>query len=117
MNQERYQKIIDQIREHPESWNQKVYHSGCGTKHCIAGWAHLHKNSGVYELPYDVSDVLRDAKEWLELTPAQALYLFSSTRTLEHLVHGYQDGYNFHGTAADGHGYSLAHDMTYPRVP
>jgi len=32
-------KIVAQIEEHPETWDQGTWHSPCGTKHCIAGWA------------------------------------------------------------------------------
>jgi uncharacterized protein YjbI with pentapeptide repeats len=30
-------RVLQQITEHPESWDQKVWH--CRTRHCIAGWA------------------------------------------------------------------------------
>ena len=32
-------KIVAQIEAHPETWDQGSWHSSCGTKHCIAGWA------------------------------------------------------------------------------
>jgi len=32
-------KILDQIQTRPESLDQMVWHSECGTKHCCAGWA------------------------------------------------------------------------------
>lgn len=32
-------KIVAQIEAHPETWDQGTWHSSCGTKHCIAGWA------------------------------------------------------------------------------
>ncbi len=32
-------KIVAQIEAHPETWDQGSWHSPCGTKHCIAGWA------------------------------------------------------------------------------
>ena len=108
MNQERYQKkIIDQIREHPESWNQYVYHSSCGTAHCIAGWAHLYKNGGVHD-----GIVRAEATEWLELQPDQACYLFRSDRTFQELEYGYRDGYNWHGESEDGKHYDPKRDMT-----
>jgi hypothetical protein len=31
--------VLKQIKDHPETWDQRVCHSGCGTKHCVAGWA------------------------------------------------------------------------------
>jgi len=33
------QRILDQIRSDPASWDQEHWHSVCGTKHCVAGWA------------------------------------------------------------------------------
>jgi hypothetical protein len=32
-------KIVAQVEAHPETWDQGAWHSTCGTKHCIAGWA------------------------------------------------------------------------------
>lgn len=32
-------KILEQIEQHPESWDQTLWHNSCGTTHCIAGWA------------------------------------------------------------------------------
>ena len=32
-------KIVAQIEAHPDTWDQGTWHSSCGTKHCIAGWA------------------------------------------------------------------------------
>jgi uncharacterized protein YjbI with pentapeptide repeats len=32
-------KIVAQVEAHPETWDQGTWHSTCGTKHCIAGWA------------------------------------------------------------------------------
>jgi uncharacterized protein YjbI with pentapeptide repeats len=31
--------VLRQITEHPETWDQEVWHSDCGTAHCCAGWA------------------------------------------------------------------------------
>ena len=33
------QRILDAIAEHPESWDQGIWHNACGTKHCIAGFS------------------------------------------------------------------------------
>ncbi len=42
-------RIVDQISEHPESWNQGTWHTSCGTCHCIAGFAtHLSGDLGRY---------------------------------------------------------------------
>jgi hypothetical protein len=31
--------ILAQVTHRPETWDQTTWHSPCGTKHCIAGWA------------------------------------------------------------------------------
>lgn len=112
MNQERYQKIIDQIREHPESWRQYTYHSACRTRHCIAGWAQMHRNGGTCD-PWANEGTIRDeAAEWLELLPSQVTYLFFSTRTFQELEYGYRDGYNWRGEREDGKHYDPERDMT-----
>lgn len=117
MNQERYQKIINQILEHPESWNQCVYHSHCRTKHCIAGWAQMHRNGGTCN-PWGSDGIIRaEAAEWLELLPSQARYLFFSTRTFRELEYGYRDGYNWHGESEDGKHYDHERDMTLKSNP
>lgn len=33
------QRILDSIKDDPCSWDQEHWHSRCGTKHCIAGFA------------------------------------------------------------------------------
>ena len=89
MNIPRFKKIIDQIKSHPETWNQEKWHSECGTKHCIAGWAQIHAGkSGI------ICDTWIIGKHWLELTRVEAHYLFGSYRTMEDferiLEHGFQ---------------------------
>lgn len=32
-------RILEQIVAHPETHDQYTWHSSCGTKHCVAGWA------------------------------------------------------------------------------
>ncbi len=32
-------RVLEQITGHPESLDMGEWHSGCGTKHCFAGWA------------------------------------------------------------------------------
>jgi hypothetical protein len=42
-------QIVAQIEAHPESHDQGTWHSECGTKHCIAGFAtHLSGSLGKY---------------------------------------------------------------------
>ena len=91
MNISRFKAILDQIKKHPETWNQCEWHSECGTAHCIAGWAQVH--SGKYNKDYEYSYACKDAQKWLELTYAEAEYLFSPYRTMEEfdiiLEHGF----------------------------
>jgi len=39
------QLVLDKIEEHPESWNQEIYHyisfCGWGTSHCYIGWCEV----------------------------------------------------------------------------
>jgi hypothetical protein len=44
-------RVLAVIRANPESWDQGNYHSACGTKHCMSGWAQLlHlRNAGVLD--------------------------------------------------------------------
>lgn len=39
--QETAQAVLDQIRMHPETHDQTIFHAStqCGTTHCVAGWA------------------------------------------------------------------------------
>jgi uncharacterized protein YjbI with pentapeptide repeats len=32
-------RIVAQIEQHPETHDQQLWHSSCGTRHCVAGWA------------------------------------------------------------------------------
>ena len=88
MNIQRFKAILDQIKSHPETWNQYVWHSHCGTSHCIAGWAQIHAKK-----IEDICSADNDARKWLELTYAEARYLFAPYRRMEDfdriLEHGF----------------------------
>lgn len=78
MRMDRYQQVLDQILNHPETWNQKSWHTECGTQHCIAGWAQI---LGGYDIKEGSPSA--DAKEWLEASEMVAIYLFKGCRRLE----------------------------------
>lgn len=85
MNVLRFQLVIDQITQHPETWDQEVWH--CGSTHCVAGWAQVMSGNAEDELTAS-----EDARTYLELARHEAQYVFSPERTLEELndflVHG-----------------------------
>lgn len=85
MYKDRLLAILDHIKKHPESYDQTVMHSECGTKHCIAGHAELMfwDESQLTGLPI-YSSRLR-AKYLLNLNEMQANYLFHHGRTLEEI--------------------------------
>lgn len=33
------ERVLVQIEQHPETYDQAMWHSECGTRHCAAGWA------------------------------------------------------------------------------
>lgn len=80
MNRILYQCVLDQIKAHPESWDQSCYHTLCGTKHCFAGWAEILAG---YSVPnFDNRLTAARVKEALELTVAERNYLFDAYRTI-----------------------------------
>ena len=100
MNLERHRQVIERIKAEPVNWGQYIWHSPCGTRHCYAGWAEVLAKGKDWKLPEiwldvfranaeaieeAVSQVIQDAREWLELTEAEADYLFRAIRTLEEL--------------------------------
>jgi hypothetical protein len=104
MNRENFQKVLDQIQSHPETWKQSSWH--CGTTHCFAGWAQILAGKSP-----DGDTVRRDARMFLELSLADADYLFAQHRPLsdfrEYLATnraGYNSaGYNSAGYDSDGY--------------
>ena len=110
-HQELAQKILDQITMHPETHKQSTWTSGngCGTTHCIAGWAAVlteglvKKDYFAYPVPasYDPSvdgdsgdAYMRVGRESLGLTKEDSAKLFlwtNNTRAvmaLKYLANG-----------------------------
>ena len=101
MNKENFAKVLQQIESHPETWEQTRWH--CGTKHCLAGWAQILSGKE----PND-NTVRRDARAFLDLSMAEADYLFDSWCSVEEfrdvLKNGFYntDGYDRNGYDRDG---------------
>lgn len=68
-------RVIAQITEHPESWDQAQWWDSCGTSGCIAGWAvHLSGEA------VDTDSIAARARELLGLDNDA---LFSADNTLD----------------------------------
>lgn len=93
INQELFQKIYDQISQHPETHGQSTWEAarGCGTTRCVAGWAiNFVHNMGVYQWS-DTSDVdiAVEGRRLLGLNPQQLnLFYCTDAQALE-IVHGF----------------------------
>lgn len=105
INEELLTQTLEQIDNHPEDWNQKVWGTTvdlpegntCGTAYCFAGWAVKLAgyepvfNCGTSRFAYDahVADEVREiaaiARDLLGLTWEQANQLFASHNTREDL--------------------------------
>lgn len=68
---------VNQILDHPETWDQTKWHSPCGTKHCIAGWCQILSGAPVNEYT-----VIEDAQKALGITDFEASVLFAGSQTL-----------------------------------
>jgi hypothetical protein len=100
MNRELHERVIAQIKAHPETWDQSVWHSSCGTKHCYAGWAQILGGGQANE-----GTAREDAIQLLGLTKAEADYLFWLWRTVDELERGPvydEEGYDDDGFDCDG---------------
>lgn len=95
-NIENCKLVLTQIKNHPETWNQKYWH--CGTAHCFAGWAQILSGK-----PADSTTARRDARIFLGLSAAEAEYYFHSERTLSELETVLEDFYDENGCSPDGH--------------
>jgi hypothetical protein len=108
MNKERIQAIIDRIKADPQCHVQDTWHTGvsakhpCGMAHCLGGWAQI--DSGK---PIDGTNVVKDARKWLQISHDDANWLFDRYRTIaefEAFVSDYEgDGYNRAGYNRDGY--------------
>jgi len=80
---DRLAEQINIILADPKSWDQKVLHSPCGTKHCIAGHGQIAAGK-----PMNIPTCKADAQAWYGLTSLDAKWLFRRDRTLTEL-HGF----------------------------
>jgi hypothetical protein len=77
-------QVVNHIIEHPEEWSQGVWHSSCGTYHCVAGHAEIlgGRVTDPYSIAADSNSIHKNAANLLGLSPESATWLFSSRRTL-----------------------------------
>lgn len=87
---------INQILLHPETWDQKVWHSPCRTKHCLAGWCQI-----LAGYPPDSRFASSDARTALGISSGEASYLFARYMTLEEMYH-YAKNFSLNGYNEDG---------------
>ena len=101
MNKANYRRVLDQIEQHPDTWDQSQWH--CGSTHCFAGWAQL-----LSGMPANDETTRRDARIYLDISIHEADYFFSPHRTISELRDGYtragydRDGYDRAGYTRDG---------------
>ena len=101
MNKQNYQRVLDQIEQHPDTWDQSQWH--CGSTHCFAGWAQLLSGKTSND-----KTTRRDARIYLDMSFCEADYFFSPHRTISELRTGYDgdgcdgDGYDRYGYDRDG---------------
>jgi hypothetical protein len=85
MNIERFDRVLNHIIAHPETWEQGDWHTSCYTAHCFAGHAEVFASRD--ELFADVRFgqlSTRDiAEKYLEISHLEGWYLFNSDRTIE----------------------------------
>ena len=104
--------VVNQILEHRETWDQCVWHSACGTSHCVAGWCQI---LGGREAKDESAQ--NDAMECLGISSLDAAWLFGSCRTLPEIYDfakwflsgeaGY-DRYGYDRYGYDRYGYNRA---------
>jgi hypothetical protein len=99
MNKENFRLALEQIKAHPEQWDQGVWH--CGTRHCIAGWGQILSGK-----PADSGTARRDARIFFDLGYDEADCLFGAGATLEEFEAALEDGYDRAGY--DRAGYNRA---------
>jgi hypothetical protein len=101
--------IIEQIEREPHTWDQGVWHSSCGTQHCVAGWAEV--ITGNYDNTYVNLDInLNLESDLLKISPENGRYLFWTHRTLDEIKQfavilraGFTDGRDIEGYDYDGY--------------
>lgn len=77
-NKKRLDEVIQHIKAHPETWDQGVYHSPCGTAHCLAGHAQIFAG-----LDPSANHAKEDATTWLGLKLIEGCFLFNGRRTIQ----------------------------------
>jgi hypothetical protein len=97
MNKRRLGNIIRKIKANPDCWVQEMWHTDCGTAHCIAGHAEiaaLRAQGSRARLTSDNSGEQCEeiAALWLDLGPCQANYLFCPNQTLSAIEQFYESG-------------------------
>lgn len=93
MNKDRLLAILTHIKKHPESYDQRVTHSQCGTKHCIAGHADLmfwqqdceRIKISEYDQRIFYFSTWQRAKFCLKISDEEAVYLFWEHRTIQQI--------------------------------
>ena len=99
---DRLAEQVNNIITNPKSWWQGVWHSDCGTKHCIAGHGQIAAGR-----PVDNDTCKVDAREWYGLTDVNdSDWLFHCDRTLTEL-------YEFARLALVGEAYFDADGLDY----
>lgn len=92
---DRLDAVIQKIKQHPELWCQsnwglvkKWYRPECRTPYCLAGHAYEHATGNLPILDDQLTHyVLADfVRGYLDLSHAEALYLFDNTRTLSDFI-------------------------------
>ena len=105
---DRLAEQVNVILTNPDTWCPGVWHSPCGTMHCIAGYGQIAAGK-----PMNNSTCEDDAREWYGLTGDDSDWLFGYNRTRREL-HDFAssalagepyfdaDGYNRDGYDRDG---------------
>lgn len=95
--------VMNQIIEHPETWDQKQWH--CGTSHCFFGHAQIMGGRKQNDI-----NAFNDGKELLGLGNADADWLSRGHRTLPEIYQFVKtwidrdaDGYDCYGYNRDGY--------------
>lgn len=94
-----FNNALNNILNHLEMWDQEVWHSECGTRHCFAGWVELEAQATAYKIDtplpelslmdqrsigvaYSSGQTRSVAMDHLNITSYQAAWLFGTARTL-----------------------------------
>jgi hypothetical protein len=92
---------VNQIIDHPDTWEQSMWHSECGTEHCIAGWCQILSGHRA-----DSRKVCDDAIMALGISKDHADWLFNPLRSLPE-IHAFTENLlkgniNWNGDDRDG---------------